>query len=350
MPPTQNPRRAGTARERLLLEAALEAFHEATGIRAKALAREPRLPNGRQTDARITFDAPLPAYPAEIRGDLTPARLGPVLAQLRRLPRPRLLVTRHVTPPLAERLRAEGVEFLDTAGNAYLHRNKPRYHIDIRGRKPQAPSRAERTIKAFRAAGLRVIFPLLCRQDAVDAPYRELADMASVALGTVAQTMADLKRMEWLRELRTGRVLEQRGRLVDAWVDAYPRELRPRLAPRRYQVKNPDWWKQRNLEPFGTWLGGEAGAAVLTRYLRPELVTLYGDDRFAALARKIRPVKQDRGNLEVLQAFFRFEPVEIVRGYRLAPPLLIYADLVATADARNLQTAEIIRERYLDQT
>lgn len=30
-----------------------------------------------------------------------------------------------------------------------------------------------------------------------------------------------------------------------------------------------------------------------------------------------------------------------------APPLVIYADPVATADGRNLETAQIIYERYL---
>jgi hypothetical protein len=32
----------------------------------------------------------------------------------------------------------------------------------------------------------------------------------------------------------------------------------------------------------------------------------------------------------------------------LVPPLLVYADLLATGDARNLETAALIRERYLE--
>jgi hypothetical protein len=331
----------------LLLEKALRALHETTGIGTKAVAHEPRLPDGRRADARITFKAPLPTYLAEIKGEMTPARLGPVLAQLRGLPPPCVLVTRYVTPPLAERLHAEDIQFVDTAGNAYLHQQKPYYHIFITGRKQQVPAPAERPIKAFRAAGLRVIFLLLCLPDAVNATYREIANLAGVALGTVAQTMAELKRIGLLRETRTGRTLQERRKCIDTWVDAYPRELRPRLKPRRFRVDNPDWWRKKNLEPLDIWLGGEAGAAILTKYLRPEIVTIYGDRHFAALARDIRPVRDEHGNLEVLEKFWRFDPVQTTPGHRLVPPLLIYADLVATADARNLETAEMIREQYL---
>jgi len=337
----------GTA-DRVLLENALRALRETTGIEAKTVTHAPRLPNNRQADARITFKAPLRAYFAEIRGEMTPARLGPVLARLRELPGPGLLVTRYVTPPLAERLRNEGVQFLDAAGNAYLHQEKPPCHIYITGRKPEARAAAERPIKAFRAVGLKVVFPLICRPATLQATYREIAELAGVALGTVAQTMTDLKRLGLLRRTRTGHTLQDRRKLIDMWVDAYPRELRPRLKPRRYHVDDPDWWKKKHAIPADMWLGGEAGAALLTKYLRLEVVTIYGDKAFTELARQIRPIKDERGNLEVLEAFWGFEPETVVPGYRLVPPLLVYADLIVSGEARNLETAQMIRERFLD--
>jgi len=336
------------APERLLLERALRAFGELTGIAAEAEVGEHRLTDGRYADARIVFDGPLPAYLAEIKGEMTPGRLGPVLARLRGLPQPCLLVTRHVTLPLAERLREEGIQFLDTAGNGYLKQDKPRYFIFVAGRKPDAVAPAEQPIKAFRATGLKVIFPLLCRPEALEATYREIAEMAGVALGTVAQTLTDLKRLGLLGKTREGHEFRDRGKLIDMWVDAYARELRPRLKPRRYRVEKLDWWKKKNAVPAGMWLGGEAGAALLTKYLRPELVTIYGDEAFKTLARQLRPVKDEYGNLELLEAFWEFEPEEVIPGYRLVPPLLVYADLVITADARNLDTAKIVRERYLE--
>ncbi len=92
----------------------------------------------------------------------------------------------------------------------------------------------------------------------------------------------------------------------------------------------------------------DPAAALLTQHLRPEIITVYGDTHFEALARKIHPVKDEHGNLEVLQKFWNFKPAaENVKNYPVVPPLLIYADLVATGDARNLETAKMIRERFL---
>ena len=135
--------------------------------------------------------------------------------------------------------------------------------------------------------------------------------------------------------------------MIRAWVEAYPRELRPRLRPRRFRVETIDWWKTEDFGRLGMWLGGEPAAAVLTQYLRPQTVTLYGDAGLRELAARVRPVKDENGNLEVLDPFWEFEPEQPLPGRHLVPPLLVYADLVATADERNLETAEMVRERYL---
>lgn len=333
--------------QRLLLEATLRAFEQTTGIGAEVVGHDLKQPHSRRADAEIRFDPPMPAYQAVIKRTISKAILGPVMAQLQTLPTPCLLVAHHVNPPLADQLREQGIQFLDTAGNTYLHQDKPFCHIFVTGRKPTAPAPAEQPIRAFRATGLRVLFPLLCLPGAINAPYRDIADRAGVALGSVAQTMADLKRLGLLRDARGGRAWRDHRRCLDAWVDAYPRELRPRLKPRRFRVNDPGWWEKTDLASLDMWLGGEAGGALLTQYLRPELITVYGTDHWAELARDLHAVKDTHGNLEVLDPFWHFEPLPVNERYRLVPPLLIYADLIASADARNIETAHLMRERYL---
>ena len=329
--------------EKQLLTVALQAFEETTGV-ATATLKTDRVQKDVGADVQVRLGK-TPLW-AEIKARLTPANLGPVLAQLKRLPGPALLVTPYMTPPMAERLKAQDIPFIDAAGNAYLR--TPDTFIYVTGRKPAAPAEARRPVRVFRATGLRIVFALLCRPELVAAPYREIAEQAGVALGSVSIALKELEQLGFLRMHKAkGRVLEQRERLLNTWVEGYPRELRPRLKPRRFRVDNPNWWKDTDLAPFDLWLGGEAAAAVLTKYLRPERVPLYGGARFAELARHIRPAKDENGNLELLDAFWHFEPVQAVPGYRLVSPLLVYADLVATADVRNLETAEMIRERYL---
>lgn len=329
--------------EKQLLTDALQAFEETTAV-ATAILKTDLVQTDIGADTQVRLGKT--TLWAEIKARLTPANLGPVLAHLKRLPGPALLVTPYMTPPMAERLKAQDIPFIDAAGNAYLR--TPDTFIFVTGRKPAAPAETRRPVRVFRATGLRIVFALLCRPELVAAPYREIAEQAGVALGSVNIALKELEQLGFLRTHKAkGRVLEQRERLLNIWAEAYPRELHPRLKPRRFRVDNPNWWKDMDLAPFDLWLGGEAAAAVLTKYLRPERVTLYGGTGFTELARHIRPVKDENGNLDLLDAFWHFELAQVVPGYRLVPPLLVYADLVATADARNLETAEMIRERYL---
>lgn len=342
------PKLAATAAvktaEKDLLMKALEAFEETTATTATMLKADLDGHPG-QPDAEVRLGAGKRLL-VEVKRTLTPANLGQALGQLKRFERPGLLITGYITPPMAERLKALDVPFLDTVGNAYLR--QPGTFIYVTGRKPVTPLPAERPIRAFRATGLKIIFALLCLPELAAAPYREIAHKAGVALGTVGWVIKDLERLGYLRHTKSkARRVEDRLGLVEAWVAAYAHELRPRLKPRRFKVTNAEWWKTEDLTAFDVWLGGEPAAARLTKYLRPEIITIYGDAHFPALARKIHPVKDAQGNLELLQKFWHFEVSRYDKRYPLVPPLLVYADLVATADARNLETAEMIRERFL---
>ncbi|BAU49562.1 hypothetical protein SVA_3014 [Sulfurifustis variabilis] len=327
-----------------ILRDALKAFEAVTAMPAAAVKVHVRLPEG-VADAVLKLPDGKTLI-VEVKRTLTPATLGQAAAQLARFKKPGVLVAPYVTPPMAERLKALDVPFMDTAGNAYIR--LPNLLIFVTGRKLQALTPREKRLRALRPTGLKVLFALLCRPDLIDAPYRDIARAAGVALGTVGWVFDDLRRLGHIRETKAhGRVLEDREGLIDKWVEAYARELRPKLKPRRFRVANADWWKTEDLAELDMWLGGEPAAGILTKHLRPEVITIYGDTHFATLARRTQPAKDEHGNLELLQKFWHFDLPRTDKRYPLAPPLLIYADLVATADARNIETAQIIRERFL---
>lgn len=328
-----------------LLTKALARLEETAGVKGRA-AHGAQIGNQGRADAKVAFDPPLKAHWAEMKGELTPARLGAVLAAMDRLPKPNLLVAPYITPPMAQRLRQEGVQFLDGEGNAYLDQKTPRVLLWVTGNRPVRPQPRERRLTVFRAAGLRVIFPFLCLPNTTEATYRDLAHMAGVALGTVAKTVEELTHLGYLRKTKAHFTLQNRGQLLNAWVDAYPRELRPLLAPQRFRTEKAEWWKAADWTLFGAWLGGEPAAAVMTKHLRPVLATVYLAGGLPEIARALRLAKDEEGNVEVLQKFWNFDQ-EAGPGPRLVPPLLVYADLLATGDARNLETAALLRERYL---
>jgi hypothetical protein len=95
----------------------------------------------------------------------------------------------------------------------------------------------------------------------------------------------------------------------------------------------------------GYW-GGEVDGQRLTGYLKPALFALYLDGEEKALLTQARMRLDPNGNAEVLEAFWNLPADE--KYADVVPPLLAYADLMATQDGRNLETARLIYEQYLE--
>jgi hypothetical protein len=112
----------------------------------------------------------------------------------------------------------------------------------------------------------------------------------------------------------------------------------------RFRAENPEWWKQLDCRKYGAQLGGEAAAAILTRYLRPEIVTLYARKADPRLIMEFRLRVDPAGPVEFVDRFWAFEEPD----EQTVPLPLIYADLVMTGDARCLETAELIHQRIVD--
>jgi len=283
-------------------------------------------------------------FPLEVKNYLTRAALRLAVQQLRQFPEKRLLATRYITPQMADELKEMDVQFVDTAGNAYI--NEPSLFIFIKGNKPAIKYRKKPPTRAFRPTGLQVVFALLCNPGLENAPFREIAKVAAAALGTVGLVMRNLKEMGYLFDMgKRGRRLIEKKNLLERWVTAYPEQLRPKQLIGRYMADNFDWWKDTNLHTFKAYWGGEIAATLLTKYLKPQMVTIYTKQPLGKLLLKHRIKKDPDGYIEILEAFWN---VEYNLPYpNLVHPILIYADLLATGDSRNLETAEIICEREL---
>ena len=50
------------------------------------------------------------------------------------------------------------------------------------------------------------------------------------------------------------------------------------------------------------------------------------------------------GDIEIIDAFWDFKNHQLTE---TVPPILVYADLLATLDPRNFETAKIIHEKYI---
>lgn len=292
-------------------------------------------------------------YVVEVKRQLRPGTLGAALHQLDRyaeaLKRPGLLVADYIAPELAETLHAQDRPFLDTAGNAYLR--QPGVLVWVTGRKPVGKAAAPQLGRAFQPTGLQVLFALLCHPEWVNMPYRELAARAGVAHGTVGWAMGDLMEQGFVTELkgkRGTRRLYEGERLLALWVDAYARQLRPRTLLGRYYVPTLDGWQGWPLDNHTVQWGAEPAAALLTHYLKPGELTFYADKLPGLLAAKYKFAKEPApGHTAVVDVRRRFWHFPEDGTEPCVPPVLVYADLLATGDARCIETAKRLYEEHV---
>jgi hypothetical protein len=236
--------------------------------------------------------------------------------------------------------------FIDTAGNAFLE--EPGLFVFITGQKPATQHGGRQIGRPFKPAGMQVIFALLCNPGLEQRPYREIAEAAKVALGTVDGTMRELKHAGFLIVLDGhGRRLAHRKELLTKWVATYPDALRPRQFRGRYTAPDRQWWHGVDRLPNAAQWGGEVAAARLTKYLVPERATVYVEQEPNDLVVRFKLRKDPGGEIEVLQKFWHFQ--RQAPENTMVPPLLVYADLIATGIDRNIETARQVYEQTLRQ-
>jgi hypothetical protein len=333
-----------TIGERTILDDALGAVKRTTALELHVVPRE--LPQ-KLGDVVLEVDGPVARFQfaAEIKTARHFATLALVKERMVHLPPDvyPMLVAPYITRALAERCRELQLPFIDTAGNAYI--TVPGLTIYVTGEpRPITPKDTTQHYRAYTEVGMKVIFALLCEPKLADATYREIAAAAQVAFGTVGPVIKDLEnRGHLIRGER--KTLANQRELMEAWITRYPDVLRPKLFRNRYQA-DPDRLQALDLHAQQAYWGAEVAAERLTGYLKPEHFTLYlrGDTKPLLMQARMRLDRN--GNTELLQTFWNLP--ENPAHPDLVPPLLVYADLMATQDGRNLETARLLYEQLLD--
>lgn len=345
-----------TGLEHAILERALAALRETTGLAAHTIVEPDQDgPGVEPVHSGIEIDGAGRRFHllAVIRTRIDrAAALAAVHAETRqRIGDRAVLVAPYLTHRLAEHCRRDlQLQYLDTAGNAYLR--QPGLHVLVTGQeRPELPAELARTYAAGTPTASRVVFLFLCRPEFLNAPYREIASAAGVALGAVGPVLQDLAARHYIIGKPGERKLVEPVRLFDEWVMNYATRLRPKLKARRFTAADPGWWQEVDLTGMDAYWGAEVAADKLTNHLKPGTCTLYVRPGAAkALLGAIAPrygLRADpRGNIEILETFWKL-PADPQQP-DVVPRPLIYADLVGTLDPRNLQVAELVRKQHFE--
>ncbi|MCX5791884.1 MAG: type IV toxin-antitoxin system AbiEi family antitoxin [Elusimicrobia bacterium] len=315
------------------------------GVEGKITQTEPAAPD-HCTGAIVnfTFEHKAHRYAAEVQAIDRVARLDLVKTKFNDLPGSKLLVAPYITAEMAEHCRALGLQFIDTAGNAYLKAGG--MYIYITGHKRNLADMPAANDRATTATGMRVVFSLICRPELLNAPYREIAAAAGVALGTVGWVFIALqKRGHLLTDKRKRRQFVDIQRVIEEWALNYPVRLRPKLTAQRFHAPAADWWKNVRLEKYAARFGGEVAGDILTKYRNPGEVLIYlpGDPGRLIIDNRLKA--DPDGEVEIVEQFWHLDLK--TKENRTVPPLLVYADLLATPDARNHEVAKLVYERYI---
>ena len=295
-------------------------------------------------------------FTAEVKQWAQQANLGALVNQIQQLPEKGMLVADYVNPKMADKLRELDLPFIDAVGNAYIN-EKPLY-IFVKGIKNNPRNEivhivreAQTRGRAFQPTGIKVLYALIRDPELLNATYREIKDVTGVALGTVGWVINDLKQGGYLVEYdKKHRRLKNKKQLLNKWVNAYLERLRPKLFLGTFTAENDYWWMDQGddiLDYDARW-GGEVAAAKLTGHLKPEQITIYLPKKGGKeLLAKKRFRKDPNGNIQVYRAFWDTELQNQLHFNDVVDPMIIYADLLATADPRNLETARILYDKEL---
>jgi hypothetical protein len=216
-------------KENELLELALEALRKNLPGQAKIKTVKP-LGNPRlRADylLGIVIKGKEIRYYAEIKANVAKADKLLLMMHKGEFDHPILLVAKYINTQLADELKQNGTEFIDTAGNAFI--NQPPLYIFVKGNKPDIV-KTPPPKRTFKPAGLKVIYAFLCNPGLENRTYREIAAETGVALGTVDWIIKELKELRFLLDMgKRGQRLIQKENLLQRWVTAYPEQLRPKL-------------------------------------------------------------------------------------------------------------------------
>jgi hypothetical protein len=292
----------------------------------------------------ITFKLNDELIYADIRREVRPNHL-PIF--LGREEDPLLVAADYITPKSKETLKSNGINYIDSFGNAYLNLNHLKIYIEKNNAKPVYNVYSE----VFTRAGGQILFHFLQKPELINANYEHLAEISCVSLGSVSKTIKGLLKegfaVKWDREKKYQLIkLEE---LLEKWIAL----LNEKILPANY-IGQYTFTKNRFeiIEPnpeFETRWGGESGAAMLTDYLRPEKYTLFTNRPKQDLVKNYRLLPQEGGEISAYTPFWKLG--SCISNYQdnnvVAHPLLIYAELIYSGNDRNIETARIIFDEYI---
>ncbi|GAB2724809.1 hypothetical protein GCM10027089_55770 [Nocardia thraciensis] len=186
-----------------------------------------------------------------------------------------------------------------------------------------------------------MLFALLAWPDSAGKPVRQIATAAGTSVGITQSTLEIMQETGFL----ISGSLQRRDELLDLWAAAFRGSLLPKLEYGSFSGSI-----EGSSPPSGYLISGESAVALIRS---PRTLTLYIEH--FDLAEAVRSGWQKSGAPEHrYRRKFWNEPDwaaptdhQSVFGTSTAPPLMIYADLLASNEPRHAEVARMLRKARL---
>ncbi len=248
---------------------------------------------------------------------------------------PALLVCNRLTLALAGYCADNQINFIDTAGNARIQ--VPGLYLFIEGRYKKKPVAVS---NHFAEGVMKLLFVLLSCPESLNDTYRTLAGKAGISLGMVSKAFDYLKAQRYFRKSQEERRLMNEGKLQVLWLKDYATALRPKLD--FLSLPMPASRDEITLATDEFWSGEIAAAELSGGYLIPESGVIFTPHSLLQRRKELGLKPAPCGKLQLISCFWRNFTLN-----RKAEAMLCVAELLASGDDRNWETARIINDRYL---
>jgi len=260
-----------------------------------------------------------------------------------------LLLARYIPRSLGQELIANHLNFADRVGNVHLELGSA-YNWTVLGVPDERPTLEQRPVTPTQ---LQLLFEFAIHPESVSWTVRQLEKQAGVSKSNAATLRRQLA-AQGLLVRRGGRYhLGPASLISDRLVSGYSQTLRPKLllGRFRYPDKNAHAFlnrlRKQSTPAVRYALTGGPAANLLQHYYRGPEIPLFLTSADRSTLQELRLLPDREGPVHLLRAFGELVFWRKHQGYMLAPPWLVYTELLSTSDPRAHEAAEELRQEFL---
>lgn len=248
---------------------------------------------------------------------------------------------------VGEQFIAAGICFADGPGNLHLRLGEDYNWTVVGKREPPRLAEADRTTPAT----IQLLFQFATAPESATWTVRDLARAAGISKTKVALLLNQFRRERFLGGKAEFHVTPE---IIDRLVAGYSQTLRPKLVIGRYRYPEPsiDRFLARLSEEARTQklryaLTGGPAADAMQHFCRGPEASVFLAQLDAGILRTLRLLPDRTGPVVFLRPFGELVYWREFDGRMVAPPWLVYAELLVSSDPRAREAAEELRRGFL---